>query len=97
MYSPTELTSLHGFLKSTGEGNLKKMLSGGKMTEVHVGALVKIARASTEEAWLAHWEAGTFPKVKFTPAETALKETFYGVCGEACVKMGLLPAALKAA
>lgn len=97
MYSPDELKSLHGFLRATGEGNLKNMLVGGKMTEVHLRVLLKVARAVGEDEFATHWEAGTFPKVKFNPAESALKETFYGVCGEACGKVGLLNTAKKAA
>ena len=36
MYSPDELTGLFDFLRATNEGNLKKMLCSGKMTEVHL-------------------------------------------------------------
>ena len=97
MYSPEELQSLHQFLKSTGEGNLKNMLCGGKMTEVHLRVLLKVARNSKPEEFSQHWEAATFPKVKFAPAESALKETCYPVFAEACSKVGLLTAAKKAA
>lgn len=97
MYSHDELKSLHQFLKSTGEGNLKNMLCGGKMTEVHLRVLLKVARNSKEEEFIQHWEQGTFPKVKFAPPETALKESCYGVFGEACAKVGLLTQAKKVA
>ena len=89
MYSQDELKSLHGFLRATGEGNLKKMLVGGAMTESHLRILLKVVREG-EAQFVAHWEAGTFPKVKFSPAESALKEKCYDVCGEACAKVGLL-------
>ncbi|HVK62776.1 MAG TPA: hypothetical protein VM432_14560 [Bdellovibrionales bacterium] len=96
MYSHEDLKMLHGFLKSTGEGNLKKMLVGGKMTEVHLRVLLKIARAVSEDDFIKHCEADDFPKVKFSPPETAIKEGFWPVACEACCKVGLLTAAKKA-
>jgi hypothetical protein len=90
MYSYDELKGLHGFLRATGEGNLKKMLVGGHMTEVHLRVLLKVARTVDDVAFATHWEAGTFPKVKMSPEESALKETLYIACGEACAKVGLL-------
>jgi hypothetical protein len=97
MYSPDELKSLHGFIRTTNEGNLKKMMAGGSMTDVHVGFLVKIARACTADEFATHWDAATFPKMKFTPAERGLQEKCYGIFAEACMKLGLLTAAKKAA
>lgn len=100
MYSPDELKSLHGFIRSTAEGNLKKMMVGGAMTEVHLRMLLKIVRGCTEDEFVTHFEAGTFPgfpNVKFAPAETALKEKCYGVFADACAKVGLLTPAQKAA
>ena len=96
MYSQDELKSLHGFLRATGEGNLKKMLVGGAMTETHLRVLLKVVREG-EAQFVAHWEAGTFPKVKFSSAEMAIKEKCYEICGQACAKVGLLTAAKKAA
>lgn len=99
MYSTEEIKSLHGFIKATGEGNLKKMMMSGTMTDVHVNMLVKVARACSEDEFVTHWDAGTFPKVKFSANESALKEKCYGVWAEACAKVGLLTltAAKKAA
>lgn len=93
MYSNDELKGLHGFLRATGEGNLKKMLIGGRMTDVHLRVLLKVARTVNETEFATHWEAGTFPKVKMSPEESALKETLYAICGEACAKVGLLTGA----
>ena len=90
MYSHDELKSLHGFLKSTGEGNLKKMLVGGKMSETHLRLLLKVARAVKEDEWVTLFETAGFPKVKYAPAETALKEQFWPTITEACAKVGLL-------
>jgi hypothetical protein len=92
MYSQDELKSLHGFLRSTGEGNLKNMLVGGAMTEVHLRLLLKVVRAVKEEEFVTHFESSSFPKIKCSPAETALKEAFWKTCGDACSKVGLLSA-----
>jgi hypothetical protein len=90
MYSHEELKSLHGFLRATAEGNLKKMLLGGKMTEVHLRVLLKVSRSVSEDEFITYFEAGTFPKMKFSPAEIAVKEGLYEVCAQACAKVGLL-------
>ncbi len=97
MYSHDELKSLYGFLRATNEGNLKNMLVGGKMTEVHLRLLLKVVRAVKEDEFVTHWEASSFPKVKMNAGELVLKETFWGICGEAGSKVGLLSAAKKAA
>jgi hypothetical protein len=97
MYSPDELKSLHGFVRTTNEGNLKKMMTGGAMTDVHVNMLVKIARGCTADEFATHFEAQTFPKVKWSSAERGLTEKCYGIFAEACTKLGLLPAAGKKA
>ena len=97
MYSDDDLKALHSFLKRTAEGNLQKMMVGGKMTEHHIKAILKVARNVSDEDWCVHWNAGTFPKVKFAPAETALKETLYAVCGDAAAKVGLVTAMKKVA
>lgn len=92
MYSHDELKSLHGFLRSTGEGNLKKMLCGGAMTEAHLRVLLKVVRAVSEDEFVTHFEAASYPKVKFSPPEAAIKEKCWEVCAEACAKVGLLTA-----
>ncbi len=97
MYSDDDLKALHSFLKRTGEANLQKMMVGGKMTEHHIKAVLKVARNVNDEEWCTHWNAGTFPKVKFTAAEIALKETLYMICGDAAAKVGLVTAMKKVA
>lgn len=90
MSSHEDLKSLHGFLKSTNEGGLKKMLVGGRMTENHLRMLLKIVRAVNEGDFITHVEADSFPKVKLVAAELALKEGFWSVCLDACAKVGLV-------
>jgi hypothetical protein len=90
MYSPEDLKSLHGFLRQTAEGNLKKMLIGGTMTEAHLRILLKVARSVSETEFITYWTGGTFPKLKFSQQEITIKDNFYTVCGEACAKVGLI-------
>lgn len=90
MYSHDELRSLHGFIKATGEGNLKKMVVGGSMTEAHLRMLVKVARSVSEDEFVTHFESDSFPKVKFSGAEIGLKEGFWAICGEGFERVGLL-------
>ena len=92
MYSHDDLKTLHGFLKTTPEGGLKKMLIGGRFSETHLRLLMKVIRAGGEAEFITHFEADTFPKVKMVAAELAIKESFWRTCAEACSKVGLLTA-----
>ncbi|MEK7358482.1 MAG: hypothetical protein AAB250_18705 [Bdellovibrionota bacterium] len=97
MYSQDELKSLHGFLRSTAEGNLKKMLLGGRMTELHLRVFLRVLRSCSEADFITHIEANTFPKIKFSSEEKAIGDKCYEICLEACAKVGLVSAAKKAA
>jgi hypothetical protein len=90
MYSNEDLRTLHGFLRATGEGNLKKMLIGGGFSEIHLRILLKVARAVSDTEFVRHFEEMSYPKVKFSPTESAVKEQFWFECAEACLKVGLL-------
>lgn len=96
MYSQEDLKSLHGFLKSTNEGGLKKMLVGGRMSEVHLRLLLKIVRGVGEDEFVKILESESFPKIKLGAPEIAIKEGFWGICLEACVKVGLINASSQA-
>ncbi len=90
MYSQDDLKSLHGFLKSTAEGGLKKMLVGGRMTENHLRLLLKVVRAVGEDEFIRLLESDSFPKVKLSAAEIGIKEGFWNVSLDACAKVGLV-------
>ena len=90
MFSPDDLSTVYGFLKSTGEGNLKKMLVGGTMTEAHFKILMKVVRGTTEADFISNFMAGTFPRVKLAAAELALREDFWIPCTDALLKVGLI-------
>lgn len=97
MYAVEDLKALNEFLRSTPEAGLKKMLIGGVFTENHLRILLKVARATSADEFATHAEAATYPKIKFSPSESPLKESFWKVACEACAKVGLLHAAKKAA
>ena len=90
MYSKEEFVSVHGFVKSTNEGNLKKMLVGAKFTEAQFRIFLKIARACNETEFTDHATAGTFPKIKLNAQEVALKEGIWNASFEALAAVGLL-------
>jgi hypothetical protein len=90
MFSNDDLVSVYEFLKSTGEGNLRKMLVSGKMTDVHLRMLLKVARGCSQSQFIEHCEKETLPKINFSAAESALRETFWMVCTNALMQVGLL-------
>ena len=90
MYSQDELSTLYGFLKSTSEGNLRKMVIGGRMTEAHFKMLMKVVRATTEPEFIQCFDSGNYPKIKFSPPEHGLKEALWSVCAESFARVGLL-------
>jgi hypothetical protein len=90
MYSQDELSTLYGFLKSTSEGNLRKMVLGGRMTEAHFKMLMKVVRATTEPEFIQCFDSASYPKIKLTPPEHNLKESLWPICAEAFSRVGLL-------
>lgn len=97
MYSRDDLNSVYGFLRSTGEGNLKKMLVGGKMTDMHFRMLIKIVRGCSEDDFIKCLEQASFPKVKFNGPEMEAKETFWPIALQSLGNVGLLQPAKQAA
>ena len=97
MYAENDLQSLHEFLRATSEGNLKKMMVSGPMTEAHLRVLLKIARAGSAGDFVAWANSDGFPKIKLSGPEQALKETFWTTALKACAGLGLISAAQKAA
>lgn len=97
MYSQDELMSIYTFMKSTGEGNLKKMLVSGKFTELHFKVLMKIVRSCKDTEFADHWINNTFPRLKLAGPEIAVKEALWGLSVDAFVTVGLLNKTAKAA
>ncbi len=81
---------LHQFLCNTPEGALRKMLIVDKLTDVHFNMLMKFVRGSSEADFCLHFDAGTFPKLKYNAREIVLKEKFWEICTQVLNKHGLL-------
>lgn len=90
MYDPKELEGLHQFLRNTAEGNLRKMMVSGRMTEVHLRILLKVARAGSASEFVGWVNSEGFPKMKMSEAEHGVRETFWPVALAACAGLGLI-------
>ena len=96
--SSYDLPGLYQFLSQTPEQGLRKMLVDQKpMTDVHFSLMIKVVRTG-EPAFCEHADKKDFPKIKFSPNETKLKDKFWDDCFQTFKARGILnPAAPKAA
>ncbi len=92
MLSTSDLATVYDFVKDTGEGNLRKMMTSPKMTTHHIGLLLKVVRNCKPDEFIRHAEAATYPKMKFNDNEDKLKETFWPTAFETFVQLGLATA-----
>lgn len=92
MLQPSDLTTVYDFVKSTNEVNIRKMMTGPKMTGVHVNLLLKVVRTCKPEDFVKYGETSTFPKIKFNDQETAIRDTFWKTAEEAFKQLGLATA-----
>lgn len=97
MYSESDISSVRNFIASTSEGNLRKMLVGGDMTDVHLRLLIKLAKGSSEADFINQFNNETFGQLKLGKAEKAINETFWPVCKKKLENVGLLNLTAKAA
>lgn len=97
MHSESDVASVYGFLNNTPEGSLRKMLIGGPLTEVHLRLLLKLAKNSSESDFVAAFNNETLPNMRYSPAETKIKENFWKICKDKLSAMGLLSLGAKAA
>lgn len=89
--SQYDLKSLYEFLAHTPEQGLRKILVDNKpMGDAHFSLLLKVVRAGGETEFSEHFEKQDFPKVKFSPGETKIKEKFWGDCVTTLKARGLL-------
>ncbi len=96
--SNPDYSSLYQFLHNTPEGGLRKMLADPKtFTEAHFSLLMKCVRAGDEANFCALIEKSEFPKLKFSPGEQKIKETFWADCVKTFQSRGLLGPAQKVA
>lgn len=97
MQSP-DYASLYQFLAHTPEGGLRKMLvDPASFNDVHFGLLLKVVRAGDEAAFIQCIEKSEFPKVKFSPNELKIKESFWASAIKVFQSRGLLGPAQKVA
>jgi protein tyrosine/serine phosphatase len=89
MLTPNDLATVYDFIKQTGESNIKKMMTNGKMTATHVGLLLKVIRNSKVEEFAKYYETNSFPKTKYSNEEDKLKEKFWETAVDSFVGLGL--------
>ncbi len=94
-----DMPGLYQFLAHTPEQGLRKMFVDQKpMTDAHFSLLLKVVRAGGENEFCTHAEKSDFPKVKLSPGETKIKESFWGDCFKTFQSRGILnPATSKVA
>lgn len=86
-----DYSSLYQFLSNTPEGGLRKMLADPKsFTDSHFTLLLKVVRAGDEAHFIQCIEKSEFPKVKYSPGETKIKEAFWGDAIKTFQSRGLL-------
>ena len=90
-----DLPGLYQFLAHTPEGGLRKMFVDGKpMTDLHFQLLMKFVKNTSEEEFCHHLEAGSWPKIKLSPAEMKIRESFWKDCFQTFQSRGILNPAL---
>lgn len=95
-YDPNEM---YEFLSMTPEKGLRQILVDNKtFTESHFNMLLKIVRNGNKETFCEHYNKNDFPKIKFNPNETKVKEAFWATLTTVLSQKGLIqPSAAKAA
>lgn len=90
MHSNESILEVMQFVKTTPEGNLIKMLRDKEMSDVHVRVLIKLAKNCKDDEFVKHFNDETFPSLKMSNPEYAIKEKFWAVCKKKLSSMGLL-------
>lgn len=86
-----DIPGLFDFLSHTPESALRKMLVDNKsFTEAHFNLMMKMVRNGNATQFAEHAEKADFPKLKFGPAETKIKEKFWSDCFTTLAGRGLL-------
>lgn len=89
--SQYDLSGLYQFLTQTPEGGLRKMLVDNKpMTEIHFNLLIKVIRNCDEAKFCEFADKKDFPKIKYNPNETKLKDKFWDDCFTTFKARGIL-------
>lgn len=98
LMSEYDINGLYQFLAHTPEQGLRKILIDQMVfTEFHFNLLLKIVRGCDENTFCKHLENNDFPKLKYNPNETKIKEKFWNDLITVCKTRGLLNPAQKIA
>lgn len=90
--------AMYDFLSQTPEKGLRQiMIDQKKFTESHFTALLKMIRNCPKQAFIEAFEKNDFPKIKFTPNETKLKEFFWKDCCDTLAARGIITPIAKTA
>ena len=90
-----DVPNLYNFLTQTPEAGLRKMLVDNKpFSEVHFNMMMKVVRGCNETQFTECFEKQEYPKVKFNPNETKLKEKFWNDAMTTWNNRGLLTPAV---
>ena len=94
-YDPSEM---YEFLSNTPEKGLRQILADKKFTDSHFNMMIKIVRNGGKDAFCEHYTKNDFPKIKFNPNETKLKESFWSTLTTVLSLKGIIqPATAKVA
>ncbi len=87
--------SLYDFLMHTPEGGLRKILIDNQnMTPLHLSLLLKVVKGSTPDEFSEYFNSQSLPKIRMSPAESKIKETFWPKCIVIFESRGLLQPAM---
>lgn len=73
------------------------LVDNNKMTAVHCTLLVKVVRAVSEEQFSEHFAKQDFPRIRMSPAESKIKESFWPDCTAVLLDRGILQPATSSA
>lgn len=91
-YTAETVSELCAFIKQTPEGNLRKMLVDATLTEAHFRILMKLAKGGPEADFTDAFLNESMGKLRLSPKEAPMKDTFWAICKKKLVSLGLLPA-----
>ncbi len=87
----------HQFLNQTPESALRKMLINTQFTQNHFNLLLKMVKVSSENDFCNFFYNSSFPKIRFSASEIAIKENFWNITINSLNQNGLLQPAQKMA
>lgn len=90
MHALNEVNSVYEFINNTAEGNLRKMLVNDQMTDAYFRVFLKIGKLYTQADFVEAFTGETIPRMKLSPKEREIKETFWPICKKRLEDLGFL-------